>query len=71
MELLIMQFSPTFLHLIGPPAWPRSYRVEAHKQTCVCPHGKEVHARKWTLYAPTQDTALHGLTSYSETVQFI
>jgi hypothetical protein len=27
------------------------------KQTCVCPHDEEVHARKWKLYAPTQDTA--------------
>jgi hypothetical protein len=24
----------------------------------VCPHGEEVHARKWKLYAATQDTAL-------------
>jgi hypothetical protein len=27
-------------------ASPRSYRVQAHKQTCVCPHVEEVHARK-------------------------
>jgi hypothetical protein len=33
------------------------YRVQAHKQTCVCYHGEEVHARKWKLYAATQDTA--------------
>jgi hypothetical protein len=39
------------------PASPRSYRVQAHKQTWVCPHGEEVHARKWKLYAATQDTA--------------
>jgi hypothetical protein len=39
-------------------AAPRSYRVQAHKQTSVCPHVEEVHARKWKLYAPTQDTAL-------------
>jgi hypothetical protein len=40
------------------PAAPRSYRVQAHKQTCVCPHGEEVHARKWKLYAATQDSPL-------------
>jgi hypothetical protein len=31
--------------------------IQAHKQTCVCPHGEEVHARKLKLYASTQDTA--------------
>jgi hypothetical protein len=31
---------------------------KAHKETCVCPQGEEVHARKWKLYAATQqDTA--------------
>jgi hypothetical protein len=39
-------------------ASPRSYRAQAHRQTCVCPRGEEVHARKWKLYAATQDTAL-------------
>jgi hypothetical protein len=39
------------------PASLRSYRVQAHKQTWVCPHGEEVHARKWKFYIPTQDTA--------------
>jgi hypothetical protein len=39
-------------------AAPRSYRVQTHKQTCVCPHGEEVHAGKWKLHAPTQDAAL-------------
>jgi hypothetical protein len=38
-------------------ASPRSYRVQAHKHTCVCPQVEEVHARKWKLYAPTQDVA--------------
>jgi hypothetical protein len=38
-------------------ASPRSYRVQAHKQTSVSPHVEEVHARKWKLYAPTQDVA--------------
>jgi hypothetical protein len=38
-------------------ASPRSYIVQAHKQICVCPHVEEVHARKWKLDAPTQDTA--------------
>jgi hypothetical protein len=38
-------------------ASPRSYRVQALKETCVCPHVEEVHARKWKLYAPTQDVA--------------
>jgi hypothetical protein len=38
------------------PASPRSYRVQTHKQTHVCPHGEEVHARKWKLYAATQDS---------------
>jgi hypothetical protein len=40
-------------------AAPRSYRVQTHKETSVCRHVEEVHARKWKLYAPTQDTALH------------
>jgi hypothetical protein len=40
------------------PASPRSYRVQAHKATCVCPHGEEVHARKRKLYAATQDSPL-------------
>jgi hypothetical protein len=39
-------------------ASPRSYRVQAHKQTCVCPHVEAVHARKWKVYAPMQDVAL-------------
>jgi hypothetical protein len=39
-------------------ASPRSYRVQVHKQVCVCPHVEEVRARKWKLDAPTQDTAL-------------
>jgi hypothetical protein len=39
-------------------ASPRSYRVQAHKQICGCPRVEEVHARKWKLDAPTQDTAL-------------
>jgi hypothetical protein len=39
----------------------RPYRVQAHKQICVCPHVEEVHARKWKLDAPTQDTALYIL----------
>jgi hypothetical protein len=43
------------------PASPRSYRVQAHKQTCVCPHEEEVHARKWKLYTATQDSPLGGL----------
>jgi hypothetical protein len=43
---------------VGAAASPRSYSVQAHKETCVCPHGEEVHARKWKFYAPTQDTAL-------------
>jgi hypothetical protein len=38
-------------------ATPRSYRIQGHKQTCVCPLEEEVHARKWKLDAPTQDTA--------------
>jgi hypothetical protein len=38
----------------------RSYRVQAHKQTCVFPHVEEVHARKWKPYAPMQDTALYS-----------
>jgi hypothetical protein len=39
-------------------ASPRSYRIQAHKRTYVCPHGVEVHARKWKLYAATQDSPL-------------
>jgi hypothetical protein len=41
-------------------ASPRFYRVQAHKQTCVCPH-VEVHTREWKLYAPTQDVAFFFL----------
>jgi hypothetical protein len=40
------------------PTSPRSYRVQAHKETHVCPHGEDVHARKWNLYAATQDSRL-------------
>jgi hypothetical protein len=29
----------------------------------VCPHGEEVHARKWKLYASTQDSPLDGATT--------
>jgi hypothetical protein len=43
---------------VGAAASPRSYRVQAHKQICVCPHVEEAHARKWKLDAPTQDTTL-------------
>jgi hypothetical protein len=46
-----------FLSVPELSASSRSYTVQAHKQICVCSHGEEVHARKWKLYAPTQDTA--------------
>jgi hypothetical protein len=35
--------------LLEAAASPLSYRVQAHKQTCVCPYVEEVHARKWKL----------------------
>jgi hypothetical protein len=41
------------------------FASQAHKQTWVCPHGEEVHARKWKFYAPTQDTVFrHELNFY-------
>jgi hypothetical protein len=49
---------------VGVAASPRSYRVQVHKQVCVCPHVEEVHARKWKLDAPTQDTAFKACSFY-------
>jgi hypothetical protein len=49
---------------VGAAASPRSYRVQAHKQICVCPHVEEVHARKWKIDAPTQDTTVACPSGY-------
>jgi hypothetical protein len=47
---------------------PRSYRVQAQKQTCVCPHVEEVHARKWKLYTPTQGVVVDRAATVIGTV---
>jgi hypothetical protein len=42
LELCKSEAKRVELPLADVPASPRSYRVQAHKQTCVCPHGEEV-----------------------------
>jgi hypothetical protein len=68
MRRLCMQTS-LGVHFVSSRSWfPaaisywRTSNVQAHKQTCVCPHVEGVHARKWKLGAPMQDTALGIVT---------
>jgi hypothetical protein len=35
------------------------------RRTCVCPHGEEMHALKWKIYASTQDITLGGICFHS------
>jgi hypothetical protein len=48
-----------FVYVLEPCKSEAKRAAKHINKHVLCPHGEEVHARKWKLYAPTQDTAYY------------